>query len=337
MKKTYIEFLRIIACFFVIVNHTNSRIFKPLAPSPTWFCSVTAFLLSKTAVPLFLMIMGALLLDKEDSPKKTARRVGRIAAVLAVFSLAYRAYYAWHYHARFSLKEALELLPQTEATNTLWYLYLYLGLLLMLPLLQRFVKALDRGYTRYLLLISLGLPGAVPFIPDFRLNYYFQAALIGPYIGLVVLGYYVERYVPVTRRTFRCCFFGFVGLAAAQLALALAFYARDGAEFYRALEGSTLVTVTATAACVYVCVKYLYTARPAPERTERIVRALGALTFGIYLFGDMVINYTEPVYSALEGHMHALCAMVLWEALIFAIAALVTALLRRVPRVRKWI
>lgn len=337
MKKTYIEFLRIIACFLVIVNHTNSRIFKELSPSPTWLCSVAAFLLSKTAVPLFLMIMGALLLGREDSPGKSARRAGRIAAVLAVFSLLYRAYYAWHYHAQFSLREALRYLPQTEATNALWYLYLYLGLLLMLPLLQRFVRTLDRRYTRYFLLISLGLLGAVPFIPDFRLNYYFQAALIGPYIGLVVLGYYIERFLPVTRRTFWRCFCGFVGLAAAQLALSLAFYARDGAGFYRSLEDLTLVTTTATAACVYVCVKYLFTALHVPERAERGVCALGGLTFGIYLLGDMAINYTEWVYPALAGHMHALLAMALWEALVFTLAALAAALLRCLPWVRKWI
>ncbi len=337
MKKTYIEFLRIIACFFVIVNHTNSRIFKILAPSPTWLCSVTAFFVSKTAVPLFLMIMGALLLGREDTPKKSARRAGRIAAVLAVFSLLYDVYYAWHYNAHFSLEEALRNLPQTEATNALWYLYLYLGLLLMLPLLQRFVKALDRGYTRYFLLISLGLLGAVPLIPGFRLNYYFEAALMGPYIGLAVLGYYVERYVPMTRRVFRCCLGAFAGLVAAQLGLALALYASRGAEFYGPLESSALITVTATAACVYVCVKYLFTARPAPERAERIIRALGGLTFGIYLFGDMAINYSEPVYSALESRMHPLCAMALWELFVFAAAALVTALLRCVPWVRKWL
>lgn len=337
MKKTYIEFLRIAACFFVIVNHTNSRLFMCLTPSLTWLCSVAVFLLSKTAVPLFLMIMGALLLDREDSPKKTARRVGRIAAVLAAFSLLYRAYYAWHYNAPYDVREWLELLPHTEATNALWYLYLYLGLLLMLPLLQRFVKALDRGYMRYFLLISLGLLGAVPLIPGFRLHRYFEAALIGPYIGLAVLGCYIERYVPMTRRTFWACFCTFAGLAAAQLALALAFYARDGAGFYESLESSALVTVTATAACFYVCVKYLFTARPATERAERGIRALGALTFGIYLFGDMAINYTEPVYSALEGRMHALCAMALWELFIFAAAALVTALLRYVPWVRKWL
>ncbi len=71
-------------------------------------------------------------------------------------------------------------------------------------------------------------------------------------------------------------------------------------------------TVTATAACVYVCVKYLSVSHPAPERAERFIRA--------------------P-----EGRMHALCAMALWELFIFAAAALITALLRLIPPLRKWL
>lgn len=337
MKKTYIEFLRIAACFLVIVNHTNSRIFMERTPGAVWGCSAAAFLVSKIAVALFLMIMGALLLGREDSPKKSAQRVLRAAGTLAVFTLLYHVYFAWRFGSAFSLKHALWQLPQTPASNALWYLYLYLGMMLSLPLLQKLVRALDRRGLQYLLLLSVGLRGAALLVPGFHLNGYFSSALIGTHVGQAVLGYYIERHVPVTRRTFRACLAGLAGLAALQLALALVFYARDGAEFYQALENSELITTSAMAACVYVCVRYLFAAHPVPERSRRAVCALGGLTFGIYLFGDMAINFTEPAYNWLSQRLPALCAMALWELLIFTLAALVTAALRCVPWVRKWI
>lgn len=74
-KKTYIEFLRIAAAFLVIVNHTNSGIFLSRTPSPTWLCSLTYFFICKIAVPLFMFIMGALLLGKDDTPKRSAERL----------------------------------------------------------------------------------------------------------------------------------------------------------------------------------------------------------------------------------------------------------------------
>ena len=85
-KKVHIEVLRIVACFLVIVNHTNSYIFLNLTPGRTWLCSVAYFFTSKIAVPLFLFIMGGLLLGKEDSSKKTAQRFVRMLIVFVVAS-----------------------------------------------------------------------------------------------------------------------------------------------------------------------------------------------------------------------------------------------------------
>lgn len=69
-RKVYIEFMRIAACFLVIVNHTVNQIVCAFPVSHTWFCATTYFFVSKIAVPLFLFIMGGLMLNKEDSPKK---------------------------------------------------------------------------------------------------------------------------------------------------------------------------------------------------------------------------------------------------------------------------
>ena len=50
-KKIYLEFMRIIACFFVIVNHTMSYVFCDYLPGgKTWCVSVFVFFLSKFSV-----------------------------------------------------------------------------------------------------------------------------------------------------------------------------------------------------------------------------------------------------------------------------------------------
>ena len=70
-KTAYLELLRIIACFFVIVNHTSSGIFLSRTPNDkTWWVSVTYFFACKVAVPIFLMISGTLMLGKIDDYKK---------------------------------------------------------------------------------------------------------------------------------------------------------------------------------------------------------------------------------------------------------------------------
>lgn len=335
-KKTYIECLRIAACFLVIVNHTNSAIFLNRAPSPVWFCSLTYFFVCKIAVPLFLLIMGALLLEKEDPPKKTAERLTRILVVLVIGSFCYYTYYAWRNKTPFSLGEFLLKLPQTYFTNSYWYLYLYLALLCLLPILQRLVKALDRRYMGYLLFLSLGVLGTVPLIPSFKLSPYFISGLIGPPIGLVLLGCYIERYVPMTKRVFRCCLSVFLLLIALQVAGTYLFYLQNPSR-YLMLDNWRFIPIVGSAACFYICVKYIFTQYPVRPGLERVLCRMGRLTFGVYLLSDMVMHQSAFLYEALLGYLHPLAAVVLWELFIFAISALITAGLRTIPALRKWI
>ncbi len=335
-QKVYIEFLRIAACFLVIVNHTNSQIFLGSSPSPTWFCSLTYFFICKIAVPVFLLITGALLLEKEDPPKKTAERVIRIFTVLFVGSFCYYAYYSWRNGTAFSIKEFLWNLPQTNATNSFWYLYLYLALMCLLPILQKLVKALTKRQLEYLLFLSLGILGTAPLIPSFDLASLFVAGLIGPYIGQVLLGYYIEHYVPLTKRVFRGCLCAFVLLIALQVAGTFYLYQRNPSS-YLSFDNRTLNTITGSAACFYICVKYIFTKHTPRPALERGLCRLGALTFGIYLLADLVIDRSGFLYPMLGEYMPSLAAMVLWELVIFAVCALIAAALRRIPVLRKWI
>ncbi len=339
-RKNHIELLRILSAFLVLVNHTNSEIFLNNAPSLTWFWSITYFFVSKPAVPVFLLIMGALLLEKEDSPRKTVERIFRIFVVFLTGSLLYTLYYGYRNGSAFSLRDFLFSLPSTQVTTAFWYLYLYLGLLCMLPILQRLVKALSRRQMEYLLLLSLGFCGTVPLLQIFfstpALSGNFIDGMIGHYLALVLLGYYLEHELKLSRRTFLLCLGGCAASLAFQVAGTYLLYQRNPAS-YAALDNRKLITITMTSACLYVCVKYLLDRHPLPPTAALAVRKLGSLTFGIYLLGDFLISWTRPVYAALCGHMHIVFAMVLWEVFLFAAAALLAAGLRLAPPLRKWI
>lgn len=340
-RRTYIEFLRIIACFLVIVNHTNSRIFLARSPSATWFCSLTYFFICKIAVPLFLLIMGALLLGKEDPPGKSVRRLVRVAAVFFIGSACYYVYFARQSGAAVSLQEFLLNLPKVQATNAFWYLYLYLALLCMLPILQKLAGALSKRQLEYTLFLSLGVLGTAPllsvFFPGFSLSPYFTAGLIGPYLGQVLLGYYIERHVPMKQSVFWTSLCAFVLLTAFQVSGAYSLYLQNPENYRYALDNIQLITITASAACFYICAKYVFTKHPPRPALGKAIRGLGALTFGIYLLGDMVLSQSLSLFAALYSRMHPLAAVVLWELFIFAACALAAALLRLVPPLRKWL
>lgn len=152
----------------------------------------------------------------------------------------------------------------------------------------------------------------------------------------ILLGYYLEHYVPVTRKIFCWALCGFVLLIAVQAAGTFLLYQRDSSS-YLALDDRTLLTITGSSACFYICVRYIFAKYPPQPKLERVIHSLSDLTFGIYLLGDMLIAQSRPVHAALCEHCHVLVAMVLWEVLIFIGGALITAGLRLIPPLRKWL
>ena len=53
-RNITLDILRIIACYLVIVCHTYTLGFNKTEYNITWFLSVVIYLISKTAVPIFL-------------------------------------------------------------------------------------------------------------------------------------------------------------------------------------------------------------------------------------------------------------------------------------------
>lgn len=336
-RKTYIEFLRIIAAFLVIVNHTNSRIFQSVPLSKTWMISITAFFASKIAVPVFLMIMGALLLQRQDSPRRALSRAARIALVTLLFSVPYYIYQHRADLGGMGVADFFKTLYTWNITNAFWYLYMYLGLLCLLPLLQRMAAAFSKRDLELLLLLSLVVPGALPLSRIFlgvEASVHFTAALFSPYIGMVFAGLYIERYVPADRKSFFISLSLLAGLIAFQVHATRGFFIANPRSYLK-LDDRTLITITAGAACAFVAARSLFAAFNLPEGFRRAVHGLGGLTFGVYLLSDLIRVLSVPLCDAMAARMHDLAAMLIWEIFIFALAAAITAALKRLPWIGK--
>lgn len=338
--KQHIEFMRIVASFLVIVNHTNSRIFLSTAPSATWYTSLSYFFICKIAVPLFFMIMGALLLQKRDTPQKWVSRIIRIVIILVVFSAVYYVNIYRTTPDAMSIVDFLKTIFKSHITNAFWYLYTYLGMLLMLPILQRAAAALSKNQIRLLLFISLGVIGGLPLISIFfnvTPNYFFMQAFINPYIGMVFAGYYIEHYAKIKLKDFLFASVGFIVLITLQVIGTYFLYQKDPTS-YLALDNRTFITIVGSAICFYIMIKYLFSVIQMPHWLGKAVCYIGGLTFGIYLLSDLLISFTvNSIYGALIPHTHIMIAMLIWELAIFSVGAVIVAILKAIPPVKKWL
>lgn len=337
-KIAYLELLRIIASFFVIVNHTNSGVFLAKTPERgTWWASVAYFFASKTAVPVFLMISGALMLGKVEENRKHLKRFVRILLDLVIFSVIYSVYY--HHVAGLSttLAEILKRMYQINITNAFWYLYLYLGIIVMLPLFQRLSVNMERNAYRYLIVISVVLIGSMPilvhYVPGAQYNGMFAEPMLSVYVGILFLGYYLAHEVelkPLYAGISVLVFF--VGIIL-QVGLTYLEYCKDS-QYYLFYDDRTFLTVTATSAALFYLVRWT----GSVIRWEwfwNAVTYMGGCSFGVYLLSDLLIELYAMTYMDLMMRMHALKAVIVYQLLVFATGIVITAILKKIPLIKK--
>lgn len=159
-RKTYIDFVKIIAIFLVLLNHTGTRGFFIASQKqesvfyPFYLCNAVII---KVAVPWFFMASGALLLTKEETIKDVlTKRFIKFLLSLIVFSgIVYLYNIASGEVQEWSIRSFATDLYTGKISGHFWYLYAYLAYILMLPLIRKFVKVLNWNDFKWILLTHL--------------------------------------------------------------------------------------------------------------------------------------------------------------------------------------
>lgn len=154
--------LRSVACLGILVLHTvyiNYQAYFDTLSINQRFSSelISAWLM--WPVPLFVMISGALLLNpkKEISIGKIYKKyIFRMIAVLVVFSLVFALVDSLWSSDGFDfsfIRIGLLNCIQGSSWSHLWYIYLLIGLYVILPVIRRFVQSATEQEIRYFIFV----------------------------------------------------------------------------------------------------------------------------------------------------------------------------------------
>ena len=195
----YLDQLRSLAIIFVIIGHVC--FFFGQGIYVNWVFSVSVISVVRMGVPLFLMVSGALLLNKKLEMsvffKKRARNVVVPficwTVIYSIFGLVYFSYLPSY---ELSLQYFMDVLFGFKGVSTVsWFIWFLLGIYLLMPVLNSFI--LDKGFkgAEYLLLLIFvfSVLFSVGFFTDplknlFRSIYYYVNA-----IAYYILGYYIHN------------------------------------------------------------------------------------------------------------------------------------------------
>ncbi len=151
------------------------------------------------AVPSFLMITGALLLDTEKEitfKKLFGKYIWRMVTALFVFTMIFRAFDMIMDEEAMGWRAVLQGVQEFFTDSSwghLWYLYLLIGLYLLLPFYKRIAAHSTGRELRYLLIIYVVFLSLLPLIEAWGINcgFYICGALIYPFY--LFCGYMIHQ------------------------------------------------------------------------------------------------------------------------------------------------
>jgi surface polysaccharide O-acyltransferase-like enzyme len=184
--------LRFVAIVLVLIIHSSATfLYKPVGE--VFYIGNLFDSLSRAAVPLFLMISGALLLDKEETISAfLKKRASKIVIPFLTWSVIYYLYKVNFSH--FDFFEFLKLLIRGDIYFHLWYLYLIIPVYLFIPLLRKMVKDTPTDYILFYIILSLLLENFLDvFVAYFGFEPKVYFAGFSGYISYLLIGYLIIK------------------------------------------------------------------------------------------------------------------------------------------------
>lgn len=160
MKKKRLfnlDLIRTFGLLFIIFNHALNTVWD--ATNYSYWLDTTIFekifiligySICRLGVPLFLMITGSLILNKNFESKEDItyfykNNLFNLVIVIMIWNIIYYVFNIFYYNNQFSIKELLYVLlfMKTSPMPHMWYMSMIIGMYLALPYVSVIVKKFD--------------------------------------------------------------------------------------------------------------------------------------------------------------------------------------------------
>ncbi len=203
MQKEYIDYLRTIAIIAVITIHITAEYYYKFGEinNINWWVANIANSSSRFAVPLFVMISGAVILGKEISVKQFyKKRASRLLPPFILWSLIYIGFdffkgvdidtMIWNLKIGYFSKG--------KTGGHLWYLSMFICLMLFAPFINQYINGIKPSTSDLLILIVVSfiffimntISSMAQEIKGINIGWY---KVFPWYISYFILGYYLDK------------------------------------------------------------------------------------------------------------------------------------------------
>lgn len=339
-KLVYIDSLRVMATLAVVLLHICTT--ATVSPSQgqdqiLLYAGISAAM--RWAVPVFVMISGALLLDP-DKNFSLKRYAAKMIFVLLVFGWGYAILEQFYQVRKISFglfMYALGNVFQEKSWDHMWYIYMLLGLYFLTPMLKIFTAHANKYQMRNLLLVMGCCSCLIPTINQFSKFFGIQISISNlhfslPYVFLYLLGWYMENYGNEKQQVY----LGFAAISALlslslDILLEIFYVTKHGSLFGWLGRQENLLNIAAAAAIFYLA-KHLCNFHFIEKCFGKYILRC---SFGIYLLHPFFINIIYKILHITPLQFHPFLSIPLFTVSILSLSILLTRILQRIPGLKK--
>lgn len=157
-----LDLLKIVSAFMIAVIHASSGVFNNHElGSLVWKEGLVLNAVTRFAVPVFLMISGALLIGRKISLEKALKKAVIAGIALFVWSFAFILTKKILWNDGNVIHDTLMIFFNKRVSGHLWYGYLLIWIYLFSPILNIMYESLSNKMRIYFIILGLLIPSAV--------------------------------------------------------------------------------------------------------------------------------------------------------------------------------
>lgn len=299
-------------------------------------------MLQTCGVDIFLMISGALLLKKDDTWKYNIKH--RVVRIITALLLAEIINFFWQIKgdiSKFDVGFIIERIISKPLVSSHWYIYMYIGFLLMLPIFQKFVRNLesvDFEYMFGLYFVLYCVDAVLWFKTNGEMKYYggnYQGLCTVQNMFVPLMGYYCDRFFKMEKRNIIKCNIACTALVLIQCimveytCITMKEWSKTTAEIW---FGYFVVPMSMI---IFIDIKYFFEENRMNCNLKKIITTAGTCSFGVYLFEEILRNITGRIFDVCHMFLPVLVSTWIWILILMMLGLIMIWIIRLVPVFRK--
>lgn len=335
-KDISYEVMRTLGCFFVVAIHVFGSAFSMYGEidKGSWLFAESILTISRFAVPLFIMVSGALLLEKDISIKNAIKKATHFFLVLIAWSTAYILITHMYFdNNTYSMQKIVVMFLYNGISSHLWYLYMLIGVYATLPFTRQIIKNSDLNLLKYYLIVffSYFTITMIPLLVSTLLNLNIKIYLIAPFmnyqLGCLILGYYINKHVHITKLMFVLSIVAFFLINIATILLTYLESHKMGSPV-ESYYNKNFASIILSAVCVFIIVKYISKYVSEKSLWTKFFSFIGSISFEVYLVHLIVKSfYEKKMQTYFDGFIPTISLKYTFELIIIFILSVLIAYL----------